>query len=122
MMATTQRKAIRLLAIALHQEETGREAYKRSGKTFDEAIALGLPIGEPIELPARRYRGRIVAPARTVRIKNNFATDKPALYRPARLPKFEIEDVKPEMPPTRRAKNPRAVASAVSADGLEAAS
>jgi hypothetical protein len=96
---------------SLREKERGNLHYDRSAQALIAARNLGLVPGVEIEMTFRGPDGeKLKEPFELV---NNFRDDAEAIYRPARVPHYELKRV----PKTKRVNNQGAAVSKPPSDG-----
>lgn len=94
------RKITKLLARSLREAERGKACYRRSGDALDQALAAGVPLGEPLTIPARKKRGgEVIEPERKIVVVDNFPAGKTTAFTTARFAKFSVEPYREPKPP-----------------------
>ena len=81
------------LATHLRFGDRGRVHFKKSGDALDEALRLGLPLGQPIKL----------ADGRTFEVQDQFA-EKNVAFSAKMFQRFAVKEVKLPVRPASRAK------------------
>lgn len=109
-----QRRALALLKKSIVQGALGKHFYKASGDAFDEALALGLPVDQPIALrgftrsedgkSVVRVGGKVEA---QIIIRDGLVRDGAPVnsgYTNARFARFRVEPFRGPKPTSRAQK------------------
>ena len=85
------RKIKAALTIHLRAGDRGRVNFKKSGEALDEALRLGLPLGQPIKL----------ADGRTFEVQDQFA-EKNVAFSAKMFQRFAVKEIKLPVRPMKK--------------------